>query len=246
MFVRARVPLLLALALAVLLIHAVVPSVDAKKRRITDDDPLIDPDETDEERKAWGIPTYEERMEKKRKQGGGLDINKLQKMSRKNPSDMAFAAITGSELCFVRLRPDASRSKEDVDRMASMWSGALRSGANTDTIYVLDADNVILSVDGAEQAIETKNYLFTFDEVYEFEIKGQKVRRPEDTVPHDQLEGVREAREAREAKDKAEMERLKKLAMERGEKVAGDGDAAKPKKKAKKKKTKKPEPTGEL
>uniref|UniRef100_A0A7S0N8F7 Mesoderm development candidate 2 n=1 Tax=Pyramimonas obovata TaxID=1411642 RepID=A0A7S0N8F7_9CHLO len=164
-----------AMLALVLLISLTAEPVSGLKKRISIPDDLSDvvDDEEDEEWQDWGRRKKKEpevEQEAPFEIGNGpIDVKKLMNQQAKGP-----------QLTFARLRPDPTRTKEEVDEIGAKWSALLRTGGMSDQVYAIDEGTILISIVDGIYMDEIKEFVLSMDEAYEFEWKNQKFRRPGD------------------------------------------------------------------
>ncbi|XRB12566.1 hypothetical protein RI054_04g24020 [Pseudoscourfieldia marina] len=141
--------------------------------RIPDNLDDVEDDEEDEEWKEWGTPKAKPTPEPEEVSGGGgmnvEDIMKyVQKQKQTRDLDTLGMGANGMQLCFIRLKPDPKRTKEDADVIAGRWKSLLMTAASEEALYSIDKDTLLISVDGSRLK-EARKFVLTRPEAAEFE-----------------------------------------------------------------------------
>jgi len=161
------------LALVCLIALAAEPAVGQRRGpKIPDDLHDVVDDEEDDDWKSWGRTKRDNPPDKEPPfeiGNGPIDMSKVMNQQKAGP-----------QLTFARLRPDPTRTKEEVDEIGMRWSALLRTGGMADQIYPIDEGTILISIIDGKYMDEIKKFVLTRDEAYEFEWKNQKFRRPGD------------------------------------------------------------------
>uniref|UniRef100_A0A6T5WJK8 Uncharacterized protein n=1 Tax=Pycnococcus provasolii TaxID=41880 RepID=A0A6T5WJK8_9CHLO len=97
------------------------------------------------------------------------DIMKyVQKQKQTRDLDTLGMGANGMQLCFIRLKPDPKRTKEDADVIAGRWKSLLMTAASEEALYSIDKDTLLISVDGSRLK-EARKFVLTRPEAAEFE-----------------------------------------------------------------------------
>lgn len=104
------------------------------------------------------------------------------------------------QLAFVKLRPDPSRTKADVDELAAKWTGLTQLGGESFSIYAIDEDLMAVQTSTLAEVDEVKNFALKQDEAYEVECNNQKYRRDGDP-PYDSLKDKPDRKQKKKARN---------------------------------------------
>ncbi|KAL0920523.1 hypothetical protein M5K25_009664 [Dendrobium thyrsiflorum] len=170
--------------LFLLLLFFVLPLLFLKaaagKRRVSIPDDLSDvvDDEEDEEWKKWG-----------QKNTRSEDLLPPPDFSKMNPAEIQTEMMkrhTGPAYGFVKLRPGAARSRDDVPVIAMRWSNLIKTGSVQARFMAVDQHTIMFTMERGQDLKEFKEFVLSQPEAYEMKIGEQLLRRPGDP-PLDQL-----------------------------------------------------------
>eukprot|EP00897_Mesotaenium_endlicherianum_P000323 jgi/Mesen1/10291/ME000079S09706 len=165
-----RTVLFLTGALVLSLLYAIpLVSGGLTKPRLhipNDLDDVID-DEEDENWQAWGKDKQAPSLERK---GGGLDSSKVNTASR----------AKGSAFGFVKLQHDPLRPKEDVKRLAHIWTNILHTGQTKARFYPIDSHTMYVKIEDDRQIKDISEFVLEQYDAYELKIGDEFYRRAGD------------------------------------------------------------------
>ncbi|WVZ55476.1 hypothetical protein U9M48_006130 [Paspalum notatum var. saurae] len=184
------------LAAVVLLCAAAGAALGAKRTRIPDDLRDVIDDEEDDDWRHWGAPSS---------RGPGRGDGPPPDLSRMDPAalqDELIRGQTGPSFGFVKLRPGARRSREDMARIATRWSNVVRTGSVEAKFVAVDFGTLMFTMERGRDILELKDFILSQAEAYEFKI-GDKIFRSHGDPPLDQ---VLEKLQKKKKKNKSEDE----------------------------------------
>ncbi|KAF3332252.1 Chaperone for wingless signaling and trafficking of LDL receptor [Carex littledalei] len=159
-------------------ISILVASEGYKRKRVTIPDDVVD-DEDDDAWEQWGL----------KKSGSGPDKNlPPPNFSKMDPSKIQelMKQHTGPSYGFVKLRFGVSRSKVDVQNIATKWSKMLKTGSIDVRFMATDLNTFMFTMEKGQDLEELKEFILSQRDAYEVKIGDQTYRRPRDP-PLDQV-----------------------------------------------------------
>ncbi|XP_078427664.1 LDL receptor wingless signaling/trafficking chaperone [Wolffia australiana] len=152
-------------------------------KRVTIPDELEDvvDDEEDDAWKEWG--------KKKRVDERSLPPPPdLSKMELSEIQEEMMKHHVGPSFGFVKLRPGAARSPDDVPEIAMRWTKVLRTGSIEAKFMAVDINTIMFTLEKGQDTQELKEFILSQQEAYEIKIGENKFRRPGDPSLDDLLD----------------------------------------------------------
>ncbi|KAG0454388.1 hypothetical protein HPP92_025692 [Vanilla planifolia] len=157
-----------------LLAVSVLAEAAAGNRRVSVPDDLSDvvDNEEDEEWKKWG-----------QKATRSEDTLPPPDFSKMNPAEIQvemMKRLTGPAFGFVKLKPDVSRSRDDVPMIAMRWSKVIKTGSVEARFMAIDRSTMMFTMERGQDLEEFKEFVLSQPEAYELKIGEQLFRRAGD------------------------------------------------------------------
>ncbi|XP_078173677.1 LDL receptor wingless signaling/trafficking chaperone [Carex rostrata] len=167
-------------------ISILVASEGYKRKRVAIPDDLDDvvDDEDDEAWEQWGLKKSGSRPDKNLPPPdfSKMDPSKIQELMKQH---------TGPSYGFVKLKFGVSRSKEDVQNIATKWSKMLKAGSIDVRFMAVDLKTFMFTMEKGQDLEELKEFILSQSDAYEVKIGDQTYRRPGDPSLDQVIERLR-------------------------------------------------------
>ncbi|PKA56474.1 hypothetical protein AXF42_Ash015247 [Apostasia shenzhenica] len=188
------------LLLLIPVVSVLFAAVAAERRRISIPDDLSDvvDEEEDEDWKKWGQKTT--RSE---------DLLPPPDFSKMNHSEIQAEMMkhhTGPAFGFVKLRPGAVRSREDVPVIAMKWSNVIRTGSIEARFMAVDRNTIMFTMERGQDLEEFKEFVLSQPEAYEMKIGEHFFRRDGDPPLDQVIDKLNREKSAGDAKHSSDRE----------------------------------------